>query len=51
LEPGYKDHPLRGEWRGFRNAHLEPGSLLIYRVVGDESYLIRTGSHADLFAD
>lgn len=24
LPPAYHDHPLKGEWRGFRDAHIEP---------------------------
>jgi mRNA interferase YafQ len=49
LPAGYKDHPLKGDWKGYRDAHIEPDWLLIYRVVGDELHLVRTGSHADLF--
>ena len=45
------DHPLRGIWRGYREAHIEPDWLLIYRVVGDELRLVRTGSHSDLFRE
>ena len=26
----YKDHPLKGDWSGFRDAHIEPDWLLIY---------------------
>jgi mRNA interferase YafQ len=36
-------------WRGYRDAHLEPDWLVIYRITGDELHLVRTGSHADLF--
>ena len=43
------DHPLRGDWKGYRDLHLEPDWLLIYRVTGEELHLARTGSHADLF--
>lgn len=32
----YKDHPLKGVWAGFRDAHIEPDWLLIYRVDGEE---------------
>ena len=44
-----RDHPLRGIWKGYREAHLEPDWLLIYRVDGDELRLVRTGTHSDLF--
>jgi mRNA interferase YafQ len=40
---------LRGEWQGFRDLHIEPDWLLLYRVLGAEIYLARTGTHADLF--
>jgi mRNA interferase YafQ len=49
LPDRYRDHPLRGNWKGYRDVHLEPDWLLIYRVAGDELHLVRTGSHADLF--
>ena len=45
------DHPLRGIWKGYREAHIEPDWLLIYRVAGNELRLVRTGSHADLFKE
>jgi mRNA interferase YafQ len=44
-----KDHPLKGDWNGYRDAHIEPDWLLIYRIQGDELQLARTGTHADLF--
>lgn len=44
-----KDHPLRGNWNGYRDLHIEPDWLLIYKVAGDELHLARTGSHSDLF--
>jgi mRNA interferase YafQ len=43
------DHPLKGDWQGFRDLHIEPDWLLLYRIEGDELQLARTGSHADLF--
>ncbi|MDX8524280.1 type II toxin-antitoxin system YafQ family toxin [Mesorhizobium sp. MSK_1335] len=49
LPPIYKDHPLKGEWKGYRDAHIEPDWLLIYRVANEELQLVRTGSHSDLF--
>ena len=45
------DHPLRGIWKGYREAHIEPDWLLIYRVAGNELRLVRTGTHADLFKE
>ena len=49
LPAEYLDHPLKGKWNGYRDAHIEPDWLLIYRVAGDELRLVRTGSHADIF--
>ena len=44
-----KDHALSGNWSGFQECHILPDWLLIYRVAGDELYLARTGTHADIF--
>ena len=51
LSPKYKDHPLQGEYNGKRECHILPDWLLIYEIRNDELllYLIRTGSHSDLF--
>ncbi len=43
------DHPLKGQYCGKRDCHLEPDWILIYAVEDDELVLYRTGSHADLF--
>ena len=51
LSARYLDHPLRGIWKGCREAHIEPDWLLIYRVQGDELRLVRTASHSDLFKE
>lgn len=49
LPESHRDHPLHGNWKGYREIHVEPDWLLIYRVEGTELRLARTGSHADLF--
>lgn len=49
LPDQYRDHPLKGRWSGYRDAHIEPDWLLLYRVIGNELQLARTGTHADLF--
>lgn len=51
LPPSYADHPLKGDWKGYRDIHLEPDWLLLYRVEGSELHLARTGSHSDLFQE
>lgn len=47
--PRYKDHPLAGEWKHFRDCHIEPDWLLIDKVEGAHLHLVRTGTHSDLF--
>lgn len=44
-----RNHSLAGSWAGFQECHLSPDWLLIYRIEGNELYLARTGTHADLF--
>ena len=43
------DHALKGNWKTYRDLHVEPDWLLIYRIDGAELGLARTGTHADLF--
>ena len=47
--PKYRDHQLTGKWNGHRDCHIEPDWILIYRYVGDDLFLERTGSHSELF--
>jgi mRNA interferase YafQ len=49
LAPELNDHPLKGEWRGWRDCHVAPDWVIIYRKTDDELLLARTGTHADLF--
>lgn len=49
LPPQYKDHPLSGEWKNFRDCHIEPDWLLLYKIEGENLHLVRTGTHTDLF--
>ena len=49
LAERYRDHALVGNWQGFRECHIQPDWLLIYRVTEGELQLARTGNHADLF--
>ena len=53
LPESYQDHPLKGEYKGYRDCHVEPDWILIY---GYETFddgerqllLVRTGSHSDI---
>jgi mRNA interferase YafQ len=45
-----RDHPLSGNWIGHRECHIAPDWLLIYKVDAEGLYLVRTGTHSDLFS-
>jgi mRNA interferase YafQ len=51
LDLKYRDHDLSGIYAGFRECHIQPDWLLIYKIT--ESVLVlslvRTGSHSRLF--
>jgi mRNA interferase YafQ len=49
LPPRYKDHPLKLNWAGYRDAHIEPDWVLIYSATYEKVHLERTGNHEDLF--
>lgn len=49
LPPKNSDHSLSGNYAGYRECHVEPDWLLIYRQDAEELLLYRTGTHADLF--
>jgi mRNA interferase YafQ len=45
-----RDHTLIGDWVGYRECHIKPDLLLIYRKSGaDTLRLARLGSHSELF--
>jgi mRNA interferase YafQ len=48
LPPQYQDHPLKGEWTGYREFHVAPDWLIIYQIAGGCLHLARTGTHSDL---
>ena len=51
IDKKYKDHALAGNYRGYRECHIEPDWLLIYKIDNNTLTLIllRTGTHSDLF--
>lgn len=51
LEPKYRDHPLTGNYTGFRECHIQSDWLFIYMISDSELILTasRTGTHSDLF--
>lgn len=46
-----RDHSLSGDYAGYRECHLSPDWLLIYKVENFDLILVlaRTGTHSDLF--
>lgn len=53
LPAKYRDHELKGKWRGFRECHIAPDWLLIYKTNDNMLVLTlsRTGSHSELFEE
>ncbi len=51
LEEKYRDHELKGKYKGFRECHIQPDWLLIYLLENEvlTLTLVDTGTHADLF--
>ena len=50
LPEANRDHSLSGDWAGYRECHLKPDLLLIYKKPdGDTLRLARLGSHSELF--
>ncbi|MBQ7994612.1 MAG: type II toxin-antitoxin system YafQ family toxin [Bacilli bacterium] len=51
LPEKYKDHESSGNWKGFRECHVQPNWLLIYHIYDNNLILslVRTGTHSDLF--
>jgi mRNA interferase YafQ len=50
LPENNSDHALSGDWAGYRECHVKPNLLLIYRKVDQDTLrLARLGSHSELF--
>ena len=51
LPPEKKDHILHGNYKGYRECHVRPDLLLIYKIKDKELELVlfRTGTHSDLY--
>jgi mRNA interferase YafQ len=51
LPESNRDHALRGNWAGYRECHVKPDLLLIYRKTDQNILrLARIGSHSELFS-
>ena len=51
LPPECRDHPLRGDFAGSRDCHIESDWLLIYTLTEKDAHVCfeRVGTHSDLF--
>lgn len=51
LEEKFRDHELKGKYKGFHECHIQPDWLLIYLIENDvlTLTLVDTGTHGDLF--
>ncbi len=51
LPPSYRDHNLSGDYSGYRECHVGPDWLLVYKITERllTLTLYRTGTHSDLF--
>lgn len=51
LPPEYRDHSLGGNYTGYRECHIKPDWLLVYKITEEILILTlyRTGTHSDLF--
>lgn len=44
-----KDHPLKGDRKNYRDLHIEPDWLLLYKTCDENLWLVHTGTHSDIF--
>ena len=51
LPPQYRDHPLHGDRRGYRDCHIKDDWVLIYKINKNVLTLVlaETGTHSDIF--
>ncbi|MBM7070623.1 type II toxin-antitoxin system YafQ family toxin [Shewanella sp. 202IG2-18] len=49
LEAKYVDHALSGNWANYRDCHIKPDLVLIYKIEDSTLKLARIGSHSELF--
>ncbi len=49
LPEKYVDHPLSGNWVDYRDCHIKPDLVLIYKIDTNTLKLARIGSHSELF--
>jgi len=51
LPAQYKDHQLKGNFFKFREFHIGGDLLVMYAIEDDIVYLLRIGTHSELFGE
>lgn len=50
LPEKYQDHPLKGNFKGFRDCHIKPDLVLIYKITDDDILELHyLNSHSEIF--
>jgi len=49
LSAKYIDHPLSGNWQSYRDCHVKPVLVLIYKIESNTLKLAKIGNHSQLF--
>lgn len=49
LPEKYQDHPLHGDKSGFRDCHIKPDLVLIYKITDNLVELHRLSTHSEVF--
>ncbi|PVZ72620.1 type II toxin-antitoxin system YafQ family toxin [Pelagibaculum spongiae] len=49
LHEKYVDHALSGNWNNYRDCHIKPDLVLIYKIESGSLKLARIGPHSELF--
>ncbi|MDR0822356.1 MAG: type II toxin-antitoxin system YafQ family toxin [Endomicrobium sp.] len=45
----YQLHSLKGKFKDYRDCHITPDTILLFRVVENTLYLYKIGNHNTLF--
>ena len=49
LDDEYRNHPLKGVWKGCQECHIAPNWLLVYKITMGLITFVRSGSHSEIF--
>lgn len=49
IEEKYCDHALSGKYKGYRDCHIKPDLVLIYKIKDNDLILERLNSHSEVF--